>query len=120
MDLILTVLIPAIQSFAKEDHDLALAMALKQMLAIGMGGAIQLAFLSPIMLLFSYTRKRSNPRLDTLIPVVADVFIILVYLQGFYQIMHVLPISGKINFQELFYLIDNAEEMLPMILMMVQ
>ena len=120
MDLILTVLIPVIQSFAKEDHDLALAMALKQMLAIGMGGAIQLAFLSPIMLLFSYTRKRSNPRLDTLIPVVAVVFIILVYLQGFYQIMHVLPISGKINFQELFYLIDNAEEMLPMMLMMVQ
>ena len=65
------------------------------------------------MLLFSYTRKRNNPVVDSLIPVVAIVLILLVYLQSFYQIMHVLPISGKINFQEVMDTFDSALDMIP-------
>ena len=120
LDLILTVMIPVFQSIASEDQDATLQAMLSQMLAIGMGGAVQLTFLSPFMLLFSYTRRRSNPRLDVLIPVFAVVLIILVYFQSFYQIMHVLPFSGKINFQDLFQTAEDYREMLPALLLYLQ
>ena len=121
MDLMLTVLIPsamAVSSGAYQDETL-MAM-LNQTFAIGMGGSIQLTLLAPLMLLFSYTRKRSNPRLDVLIPVFAVVLIILVYFQGFYQIMHVLPFSGKINFQDFFQTAEDIKDQLPLILTTMQ
>jgi uncharacterized membrane protein YadS len=90
------------------------------MLAIGMGGSVQLTLLAPFMLLFSYTRKRSNPKLDVLIPVFAVVLIILVYFQSFYQIMHVLPFSGKINFQDFFQTAEDLKDQLPLILTTMQ
>ena len=120
LDLFLTILIPVFQSVASMDQDAMLQARLNQMLAIGMGGAVQLVPLAPFMLLFSYTRKRSNPKLDVLIPVFAVVLIILVYFQSFYQIMHVLPISGKLNFQEIFEMADRISEQLPMMLTSVQ
>ena len=121
MDLLITVFIPsimAVSSGAYQDETL-LAM-LNQMFAIGMGGSIQLTLLAPFMLLFSYTRKRSNPRLDVLIPVFAVVLIILVYFQSFYQIMHVLPFSGKINFQDFFQTAEDIKDQLPLILTTMQ
>jgi uncharacterized membrane protein len=120
LDLVLTVMIPVLQSMASADQDAALQASLRQMLAIGMGGSVQLTLLAPFMLLFSYTRKRSNPKLDVLIPVFAVVLIVLVYFQSFYQIMHVLPISGKINFQDFFRTAEDLKDQLPLILTTMQ
>ncbi len=120
LDLLIAVFIPVLQAIASEDHDAMLQAMLKQVLAIGIGESVQLAFLSPVMLLFSYTRKRSNPRLDVLIPVFAIVLILLVILQSFNQIMHVLPFSGKVNFQNLMEMIEGVGAQLPEMLTMAQ
>lgn len=117
LDLLLTILIPAFQAVASADQEATLQAMIEQMLAVGMGGSIPLVLLSPFMLLFSYTRKRANPRLDVLIPVLAVILIILVYLQSFYQIMHILPISGKINFMNLFESAGQLTEQFPAIIM---
>ena len=88
--------------------------------AVGVGGSAQLIIFAPLMLLFSYTRKRSFTIVDPLIPVIAFVLLILMYLQSFYQIMHVLPFSGKVNFQEVFDMIDKAADMLPELITMME
>ena len=138
LDLILFVLLPSFQLIAAQsaavdvmvvegglnsaealevvkgiDMDMAVYSFMSRLYAIGVGGAYSLILIAPLMLLFSYTRKRNNPVVDSLIPVVAIVLILLVYLQSFYQIMHVLPISGKINFQEVMDTFDSALDMIP-------
>lgn len=118
LDLVLAIAIPISQSIAVEEMDAVLIAVLTRVLAVGVGGSVDLIFLAPFMLLFSYTRKRAVPIVDTLVPVLAIVLVLLVYLQGFYQIMHVLPISGKINLSEVLYMIQNPQEVLPMLLMM--
>ncbi|MGX8685909.1 MAG: hypothetical protein ACSW73_03695, partial [Spirochaetales bacterium] len=91
-----------------------------RLLSIGVGGASQLIFFAPIMLLFSYTRKHDNKIIDTLIPVLAIVLILIVYLQGFYQIMHVLPISGKINFKQIIDSMEEIKVVIPEVMKMME
>jgi hypothetical protein len=43
-----------------------------------------------------------------------------VYFQSFYQIMHVLPFSGKINFQDFFQTAEDLKDQLPLILTTMQ
>ena len=118
LDLALTIAIPISQSIAQAEMDAALIATLARVLAVGVGGSVELVILAPFMLLFSYTRKRAIPIIDTLVPVLAIVMVLLVYLQSFNQIMHVLPISGKLNLSEVLYMIENPQEVLPLLLMM--
>ena len=107
------------EAVAEVDMDSALITLMTNFLAIGVGRASQLIIFAPIMLLFSYTRKRNNKIIDTLIPVLAIVFILLVFLQGFFQIMHVLPISGKVNFKQIVDYADEMKVVLPQIMNMM-
>ncbi|MDT3388982.1 MAG: hypothetical protein LIR25_00080, partial [bacterium] len=107
------------EAVAEVDVDSALITLMTNLLAIGVGSASQLIIFAPIMLLFSYTRKRNNKIIDTLIPVLAIVFILLVFLQGFFQIMHVLPISGKVNFKQIVDAADEMKVVLPQIMNMM-
>lgn len=52
---------------------------------IGQSGALIAA--TPFVLLFSYTRKYKDTRFDTILPVIAVIVLILVYLEGVYQII---------------------------------
>ena len=106
----------AAEAVAEIDTDSALIGLMSRILSMGVGGAAQLILFAPVMLLFSYTRKRDNAIIDALIPVVAIVFILLVYLQGVFQIMHVLPISGKINFRQIADTMDEMKIALPEIM----
>ena len=71
-------------------------------LKLGFGNSISLIFFAPILLLFSYKRKPANKVFVSLIPVAGVALILLIYLQGAYQLLCQLPgfISSKLN---LFY-----------------
>ena len=134
IDLILMIIIPSVQivlakqavaavsgaeAAATYDMDTAIIGLMSKMFTIGVGGASQLIVFAPIMLLFSYTRKRDNKIIDTLIPVAAIVLMLLVYLQGFFQLMYNLPISGKINFKQIVDTADELKVYLPQMMNMV-
>lgn len=134
IDFILMIIIPSVQIVLAQqavaavsgaeaattyDMDTAIIGLMSKMFTIGVGGASQLIVFAPIMLLFSYTRKRDNKIIDTLIPVAAIVLMLLVYLQGFFQLMYNLPISGKINFKQIVDTADELKVYLPQMMNMV-
>lgn len=134
IDLILVIIIPSVQivlaqqavaavsgaeAAATYDMDTVIIGLMSKLFTIGVGGASQLIVFAPIMLLFSYTRKRDNKIIDTLIPVAAIVLMLLVYLQGFFQLMYNLPISGKINFKQIVDTADELKVYLPQMMNMV-
>ncbi len=61
--------------------------------AVGFGETVPLAILAPLVLLFSYTRTRKDEVIgrwliapvDTLIPVIAIIIIVFVYVEGIHQ-----------------------------------
>ena len=70
-------------------------------LAIGFGDSVSLLPMAPIVLLYSYTRRKKNPLIDTLIPLAGVFVFLMLILQGLYQIMHILPFSGMIDLEEI-------------------
>jgi len=76
--------------------------------AMGFGNAIQLLLMPPFVLLFSYTRTHKNKLIDIFIPIVGIVMILLVYLQGGYQIIRILPMP-KINLDEITTLLKQVK-----------
>ena len=52
---------------------------------VGVGSCGTLIFVAPFILLFSYTRRHKNPKIDTLLPLVAIAIIAILYLEGIYH-----------------------------------
>lgn len=76
--------------------------------AMGFGNAIQLLLMPPFVLLFSYTRTHKNKLIDIFIPIVGIVCILIVYLQGGYQIIRILPLP-KINLDDITTLLNKVK-----------
>ncbi len=55
--------------------------------ALGFGQCAGLMVAIPVVLLFSYTRKENNPQLDTMLPFIGIAMILLVYIEGCYDIV---------------------------------
>jgi len=55
--------------------------------AIGFGGAIGLILAVPLVLLFSYTKTHKNPKIDIFIPIGGIALIVLVILEGCFQVI---------------------------------
>ena len=79
--------------------------------AIGFGKSWPLLLVAPIMLLYSYTRKPKYEQLGMLIPVVAIVLIVLIVIQGGYQILKVANLP-RINYLEIRQQIADTIQML--------
>ena len=54
---------------------------------MGVGSGVALSLLIPIILLFSYTKKHKNTKLDPFIPLAGVALIIAIYVEGMYQIL---------------------------------
>ncbi len=79
------------------DLPLALAESLAKVNSWGFGGTAGMMDLIPIILLFSYTRTHKQKLIDAAIPVVSVIVIVLVYLDGGFQLIQgVLRNSGTI------------------------
>ena len=53
----------------------------------GLGQCLALILAIPFILLYSYTRLHKNPIIDIIIPIGGIAFIVLIYLEGFYQMI---------------------------------
>ena len=69
-----------------------IGMEMKTAIALGFGGSIYLAFLAPLVLLFSYTRIPKNPKAGLLIPAGGIALILFLYLEAFRYYAGHLPI----------------------------
>ncbi len=63
--------------------------------AWGFGETAKMIDLIPIVLLFSYTRTHKQPLIDTAIPIVAVIAIVIVYIDGAFEIVHGVLSNGK-------------------------
>ncbi len=52
----------------------------------GFGKTAVFILIAPFMLLFSYNKSHKNPKIDTFIPIAAIAIIVIVYLEGFFQV----------------------------------
>lgn len=51
----------------------------------GFGECVTLLFVTPFVMLFSYTRTHKNTQMDLIINMVGIIFVVIVYLEGLYQ-----------------------------------
>ena len=79
--------------------------------AMGFGKSVALTLLSPLVLLFSYTRSHENKVIDILIPVAGVAFIVLVYIQGLFQFLHIVQLP-KLNLDEVTKSLRDLDSML--------
>ena len=73
----------------------AVSIAMKHVDSLGIGRLTPFLIISPIFLLFSYTRTHKNRLIDVLIPIVGIVLILFVYLEGFYWIIVTIPTDSS-------------------------
>lgn len=77
-------------TMTEEEMQLAILHAqylLTAFLNAGIGGAVSLFVVAPLVMLFSYTKKHKNPKIDTLIPVAGIALIAVVYIEGIFQVL---------------------------------
>ena len=73
------------------DMELAFMSILPKATAMGFGESITLLLLAPFVLLFSYTRTHRYKVIDLFIPIGGLVLILLIYIEGLYQMILMLP-----------------------------
>ena len=92
--------------------------------AAGFGESIMLLFVAPFVLLFSYTRKHQDTKMDLLIPVIGIAAIAALYLETFFRILCELPNVIQAYIQSIPGLdpaaLGMTEEELTQLLMMIQ
>ena len=76
-------------------------------IAVGFGNSIILIFFSPIILLFNYTKIPKNKTVSMLVPVIGIGLIILIVIQGIYQLISIAPIP-KMDGQALKEMLNSA------------
>lgn len=72
-------------------------IALSVPYAIGFGGAFPIMFTAPIVLLYSYNKIPKNKMISMVIPIVGITVILLIIIQGVYQLLHVSGIRIDLN-----------------------
>ena len=77
----------AITIVAASNGAIGVELAVERMYSYGFGGSGILILLAPLMLLLSYTRKPRIRFSDMLVPYIAIILIIFVYLEAGYQFL---------------------------------
>ena len=97
IDIIIAIFLLAGQAGSAEQLDAIMASekAFKNSIAIsiGFGKSACLVIFAPIVLLFNYTKIPKNKTMGMLIPVVGIVLIVLIGVQGIYQLVSIAPIK---------------------------
>ncbi|MBQ6256328.1 MAG: hypothetical protein IJJ60_07050, partial [Clostridia bacterium] len=77
-----------------ENEEMVSSMTTRVMYVVqvaGFGESTMLFFVAPFVLLFSYTRKHADTKMDLLIPVIGVAAIAALYMETFFQILCELP-----------------------------
>lgn len=86
--------------FSSEEGGEVLAMSIKKAFAVGFGESIYMAFLAPLILLFSYTREPKRKWIGLLIPALGAILIVAIYIEGSHRLLYCLPIE-KLDLKEI-------------------
>ena len=86
--------------FSSEEGEEVLAMSIKKAFAVGFGESIYMAFLAPLILLFSYTREPKRKWIGLLIPALGVILIVAIYIEGVHRLLYCLPIE-KMDLKEI-------------------
>ena len=81
--------------------------------ALGFGGTISMLALAPVVLLFSYSKLPRRPKASLLIPPIAMILILLLYLEAFLELLRSIPIP-KVDLTELSQLVAMAAALMRM------
>ena len=110
LDIVAMFVVSAILSrHTAEGAELDMGFFLSHVNALGLGDSVLLLLLSPLMLLFSYTRTHKNKTLDTFIPFAGIALIVLVYIEGAYQFLLMAPdLLASINLGGLDGMIESG------------
>lgn len=86
--------------FSSEEGGEVLATSIKKAVAIGFGESVYMAFLAPLILLFSYNRTPKRKWIDLLIPATGVILILAIYIEGVHRLLYCLPIE-KMDLEEI-------------------
>ena len=98
LDLIIAIFLMSVQAAGSEAFMQGMETAAEETIrhsvaiAIGFGNAYSLIFFAPIVLLFNYTRIPKNKTVSTLIPLIGIALIVIIGIQGIYQLVSIAPI----------------------------
>lgn len=106
LTLMMSAAAPTAEAFNKAGSEELMTFA-RVGISIGFGESMSLIFIAPLVILYSYTRIPKNKMISMLIPAVGIVLIILVVIEGIYQMIGYLPIQ-KINIQETIQMLQQV------------
>ena len=84
------VAIECAPAYADQDPEVVSLMILDRLnvyLSIGIGGATGLILVAPLVLLYSYTKKHNNPKIDTLIPIAGIALLVFTIAEGMFEVI---------------------------------
>ena len=72
---------------------------MEALLNVGIGSSLMLIFISPLALLFSYTKTHKNPKVDKFIPIIGIALMVFTIIEGLFDVMtaYLPKIIEKIN-----------------------
>ncbi len=115
VDLIIAIFLLIAQAESVEALDAMIASekALRNIIAfsVGFGNSVCLIFFAPIVLLFNYTKIPKNKTVSMLIPAAGILLIVLIGIQGIYQLVSIAPIP-KMDGQALREILDAGFSMM--------
>ena len=99
VDLFLFIFFSVILAKGMGGSDTAVEIAMNISQTLGFGNSMTLALIIPIVILFSYTKTHKNKKIDTLIPAIGIIFILITYIEGMFQVFihNVGPLMDKIR-----------------------
>lgn len=91
VDLILLIVISAVVAGAGGYDESQFVAVMATVTNWGFGESLMLLVLAPVVMLFSYTRVPKNQKYDIFVPIGGALLLILVFLEGTYRIICMLP-----------------------------
>ena len=84
---------------AQEAAIIELNYRIEALLNVGIGSSLMLIFISPLALLFSYTKTHKNPKIDKFIPIIGIALMVFTVLEGLFDVMtaYLPKVIEKIN-----------------------
>lgn len=76
-----------VQEYGEGAAELYITIKTAALVNAGVGGAIPLILIIPLVIMFSYTKTHANKKVDTLIPVAGIALIAFIYFEGLFQVM---------------------------------
>ena len=105
--IVMTVAVaPSMETIVNAENETVMDL-INVALTVGFGNSVSLAFVTPLMLLYSYSRQPQNKKISTFIPIVGIVLIFILVLEGIHFAADYLPVR-KFSLIEVLQTLETA------------